>query len=144
MTTIRAYGALSLVVAASLVAGCYMGVKVDSGADSPYDSLHASVVAYSRPGEGFDERKEKDVYISVSRRGVEPAQYLFTTETRIVASSLDWNIKWKSKDEVVIELFEYPAGASRWSDAAVKRQVQTIPLKTLILERVGESFLPKS
>jgi hypothetical protein len=125
----------SFVLAASLIGGCYMRVKIDSGADSPFGDLRASVVAYSARGEGFDERKEKDVYISIYRRGTEPPEYLLKKDFKITAAELNWDIKWTSADEVMVDLFEYPPGVSRWSDAAVNRKVPTIHLKTMVFIR---------
>jgi hypothetical protein len=122
-----------------------MQVKIDSGADSPQDDLRAAVVAYSGKGEGFDERKQKEVYVSVYRRGSDPIQYLYSSRFEIVAAQLDWNIKWKSRDEVQIDFFEYPPGISRSSDAAVHRTAPIIELKSVTLMRSGETaFREKS
>jgi hypothetical protein len=63
---------------------------------------------------------------------------LFSTQFKVVAAELNWDIQWKSPDEVQVTFFEYPPGVSRWSDAAVNRKVATIPVKTVTLVRSGE------
>ena len=130
---------LAFVALAASVVGCYMQVKIDGGVDSPFEDLHAGVIAYTGRGEGFSERKAKEVYVNVFRRGTTPPQYLFATKFTVTAADLDWDIKWKSRDEVEIDFFEYPPGVSRWSDAAVNRKAPTIPLKTMTLVRGGKN-----
>ena len=99
----RIVGVLFALVLAS---GCYMRVKISSGEDAPEGYLRAAVVAHSLPGEGYDEKKTKDVHVSIYRRESEPTAYVFKTEFSIVAADLDWRIHWASPNNVVVEFFE--------------------------------------
>jgi hypothetical protein len=145
MVSLQVWRLLGSLALAAAITGCYMQVKIDGGVDSPFEDLHAGVVAYTGRGEGFSERKAKEVYVNVFRRGTNPVEYLFSTKLIVTAADLDWDIKWKSRDEVQIDFFEYPPGVSRWSDAAVNRKVPTIPVKTVTLVRTGErQFREKS
>jgi len=125
----------AFVAVALLASGCYMKVKIDSGTDSPNGDLRLAVVTYSGRGEGYDERKEKEIYVSIYRRGSEPREYLYSKQFNLVAGELDWDIAWQSPDQVKVDFFEFPPGFSRWSDAAVYRKAPTIRLMTMTLSR---------
>jgi hypothetical protein len=96
-------------IATIALSGCYMRVRISGGEDGPDGKLRAGIVAHTAPGEGYDERKRKDVYVSIYRTGVEPTNYLFKAQFSIVASELDWKIHWSTTDQVDVRFFERKA-----------------------------------
>ncbi|MFO1352712.1 MAG: hypothetical protein U1F68_19365 [Gammaproteobacteria bacterium] len=112
----RTGGVRSFFIMLLFLSACAGRIVTGQRFDSPDNSMRLYISIITDPGVPYVERGRKHVGIFIHPIGVNNQKPISTY--KYVAGYLDWEVVWRSPNEVEVELFEYPPGVSRHSDAA--------------------------